>query len=149
MVNNESTKVTLVGCRLAKEGQEFIYWGESPDCSGCKIKGTCNNLEAGRKYRVEKIRNGTVHGCYLHDQGVMVVEVSRTPVVATIESKKAVPGAKINFEPIKCSEINCEFYGYCYPKGLKSGDKCTIVNVMDDVDECLRGKSLKKVELSL
>ncbi|MFP4654787.1 MAG: UPF0179 family protein [Methanohalobium sp.] len=147
-MTNKDIKVTLIGCRLAKEGQEFIYWGESPDCSGCKIKNTCNNLEIGRKYRVEKIRSDTVHGCYLHDQGAMVVEVSRASVVAAIESKKAVPGAKINFESIKCDEIDCEYHKFCYPKGLKNGDKCTIINVLDDVEVCSRGKSLKKVELS-
>jgi hypothetical protein len=41
-------------------------------------------------------------------------------------------------------------YELCHPLGLMDGDKCTITNILGNIDdECAMGYSLKKVELKL
>ena len=58
------TKVTLVGTVLAKQGIEFIYEGEVYGCETCKVKKACNNLQAGRKYRIVSVQDNSprMHG---------------------------------------------------------------------------------------
>ncbi|MDG6243546.1 MAG: UPF0179 family protein [Methanolobus sp.] len=142
------TIITLIGSRLAKEGGDFIFMGESRECKKCKLKKTCMNLEPGRKYRVVKLRAGTVHECFIHDGGVMTVEVESSPIVAAIESRKAVVGSKIGYEHPKCKEFTDNVYDILYPEGLKEGDKCTVVKVLGPMDEdAVSGCSLKMVEL--
>jgi uncharacterized protein (UPF0179 family) len=144
------TTITLIGSRLAREGEDFIFMGESRECKKCKLKRTCLNLEPGRKYRVVKLRGDTVHECFIHDSGVMTVEVESSPVVAAIESRKAVVGSKVSYEPPKCKEFNDSIYDILYPEGIKEGDKCTVLKVLGSMDESMvSGCSLKKVELKL
>ncbi|MDD2440000.1 MAG: UPF0179 family protein [Methanosarcinaceae archaeon] len=142
------TKITLIGSRLAKEGLEFIFKGEMPECEKCRLRNTCLNLESGRRYRIERIRNNEVHKCFLHEGGVLAVDVSRAPVPATMESRKAVEGARFVYEPPKCDTKDCKEYESCHPQALLSGDKCKIVEVLENIDtECTAGHSLKKVKL--
>jgi len=148
-MTESDTKITLIGSRLAREGLEFIFKGEMPECSKCRLKNTCLNLERGRRYRVEKIRNNEIHECFLHDSGVLAVDVSRAPIEATVESRKAVDGAKIMYESPKCGKKDCSEYETCHPEGLVRGDKCKIVEVMESLDvACDAGYSLKKVKLA-
>ena len=151
MVDNETkeTKITLIGSRLAKEGLEFIFNGEMPECKKCRLKNTCLSLEPGRRYRVEKIRNNEIHECFLHDNGVMAIDVSRVPILATVESRKAIEGARIMYESPKCNQRDCKEYEVCHPEGLVAGDRCKIVDVVESLDSlCEAGYSLKKVRLA-
>jgi uncharacterized protein (UPF0179 family) len=146
---DNDTKITLIGSRLAKEGLEFIFKGEMPECKKCRLKNTCLNLEAGRRYRVENIRNNEIHECFLHDNGVVAIDVSRVPVLATVESRKAIEGARIMYEPPKCDKKDCSVYRVCHPEGLLKGDRCKIVAVVESLDsQCEAGYSLKKVKLA-
>ncbi|MDW7732642.1 MAG: UPF0179 family protein [Methanolobus sp.] len=149
-MTDTDTMITLVGSRLAKEGEEFIFLGESRECQKCKLKRTCLSLEPGRKYRVVKLRSDTVHECFIHDSGVLAVEVVNSPIMAAIDSKKAIAGARISYERPKCSDFDDSLYDLMYPEGLRNGDKCTVCKVIDSIDEeLLSGCSLKKVELNL
>ncbi len=149
-MTDNNTTITLIGSRLAKEGEDFIFMGESRECKKCKLRRTCMNLEPGRKYRVVKLRGDTVHDCFVHDGGVLTVEVETSPIVAAIESRKAVVGSKISYEPPKCQEFDDSVYEILYPEGLREGDKCTVVKVLGTMDdEMVQGCSLKKVELKL
>lgn len=142
------TKITLIGSRLAKEGLEFIFKGKMPECDKCRLKNTCLNLEPGRRYRIERIRNNEIHQCFLHDSGVLAVDVSRAPVLTTVESRKAVDGARFVYEPPKCGKKDCKVYETCHPEELLKGDRCKIVEVLENIDtECAAGYSLKKVKL--
>lgn len=143
------TKITLIGSRLAREGLEFIFKGEMPECKKCRLKNTCLNLEPGRRYRVVRIKSKDIHECFLHDSGVLAVDVSRAPITASVESRKAVEGAKIMYEPAKCGKRECGEYETCHPEGLLKGDKCKIVEVLESLDsKCEAGSSLKKVKLA-
>jgi hypothetical protein len=140
--------VTLVGTKLTKEGDEFVFLGESKKCEGCKLKNSCMNLEVGRRYRIEKVRDEIKHDCFIHEDGVCVVEVVEPPIKATIEARKALKGSKIVFEPIDCEEKNCEVFDFCHPLGLKEGDRCTICEVIGNASgDCKKVFSLKLVEL--
>ncbi|ETA68998.1 MAG: uncharacterized protein PWQ51_1460 [Methanolobus sp.] len=144
------TTITLIGSRLAKEGEDFVFMGESRECKKCKLRRTCMNLEPGRKYRVAKIRGDTVHECFIHEGGVLTVDVETSPIVAAIESRKAVVGSKVSYELPKCKEFDDSVYDILYPEGLKEGDKCTVIKVLGPMEEgMVSGCSLKKVELKL
>ena len=129
---------------------EFIFEGESNECNKCKLKNTCLNLEKGRKYKVVRIKTPTIHECFLHDGGVIAVEVVRSPVVAILDSRKAIRGAKISYEPPKCNNVPDDMYDLFFPEGMRTGDKCTVTDILDNIeDEDICAISLKKVELQL
>ncbi|MCD4703178.1 MAG: UPF0179 family protein, partial [Methanosarcinaceae archaeon] len=125
--------ITLIGPDLTKESLEFIFEGEAPECNTCKLKNTCMSLEKGRRYQISKILNETVHNCPLHDGGARVVEVIMAPIIAAIDSKNAIKGAKIKYSAPKYDGTDSEIYDLCHPLGLKDGDKCTISEILGTV----------------
>ena len=147
---DSDTIITLVGSRLANEGISFTFMGETPDCDKCNLKSTCMNLEKGRIYTITNVRNTTVHDCAIHDGGVIAVDVMLAPVTCSIDSRKAVEGSQTRYESPNCDELDCDMYETCHPKGIKNGDKCTIAQVIGNLDgECILEYSLKKVELAV
>ena len=144
----EGTNVTLIGNRLAKIGNEFVFNGSTAECENCKLKNSCLNLDVGRRYRILRLRGGTEHDCPIHDLGVVAVEVTESPIITTIESRRAFDGSKIFFEPIPCDNRGCNVYELCHPTGLNDGDRYTISKVIGDLpDKCSKDLSLKLVEL--
>ncbi len=140
--------VTLIGANLAKEGEEFIFWGASKRCEECRLKNSCTNLEVGRRYRVVKVRNEIKHDCYIHEGGVCVVEVTESTIQAAINSSRAFKNSKIVFEPAHCEETTCTLFDSCHPAGLRAGDRCTILEILGDLpDECADGRALKLVAI--
>ena len=81
----EGRIVTLIGAKYAKVGEEFFFLGLSERCELCKLKHSCMTLAIGRKYRIEKVRDELKHDCYIHEDGVCVVEVIEPPVTVAIE----------------------------------------------------------------
>ncbi|MCS3923053.1 UPF0179 family protein [Methanosalsum natronophilum] len=146
----DETIITLIGTRIAKKGLEFIFEGECPECSKCRLKNICMRLEKGRKYQIVNIRNETLHDCFIHDQGVVAIEVIKAPIKTTLQSRKAINGSKVVYESQKCNDDSCEIYKICNPKGIKDGDKATITEIVENVeDKCNKGKSLKVVKMQL
>jgi len=140
-------KVTLVGIKQAKKGFKFIHLGPSEQCYGCPLYKTCmENLEKGRIYEIVKVR-GIKHTCKLHEEGVVVVEVQEAEIEATINKRAAFEGAIITFHPQRCSENSCKFLKFCFPRGLKDGDKCKILKIEEKNIECLLGRNLALVRL--
>ncbi|MCL2550477.1 MAG: UPF0179 family protein [Methanimicrococcus sp.] len=145
-----ASKITVIGNRLAKPGETFYFLEEQAECKKCKIRGTCLNLDSGRKYEVVSVRNSTLLDCELHDGGVLAVNVKKAPIEAFVDSKKAVVGAKISFDPVKVKSVddddapNVELFA---PKGLLKGDKCVVKEVFEGVEK--DGKTYKRVILVL
>src|SRR5574341_1395467 len=110
--------ITLIVTKLAKIGNEFIFKGAAKDCEVCKLNKTCLMLNIGSKYKIVSIRNGGKLECSVHDSGVCAVEVVETPIVIGIETRKAIKGSKVVFEPIACKLSGCENYMICRPAGL-------------------------------
>ena len=144
----ESRSTTLIGVKLAKVGEEFIFLGAARECEDCKLRSTCMNLEEGRRYRIEEVKEDVRHDCPLHDGGVCVIRVVEPPITVAIEARKAFEGSKIVFEPPECDKNECEQYELCHPPGLKRGDKCTILRTLGNLpDACTKGHLLKLVEV--
>jgi len=139
--------VTLCGRDWAKVGTEFTYLGGKAECENCKLKRTCLRLRTGSKYKIVGLRDGTPQECSLHDEGVVAVEVVELPILALIDSKMAVEGAKLHFER-RCNVIDCPMYNLCSPVELQNGDAVFVERIIGDAPEkCQKGFSLKVVEL--
>jgi uncharacterized protein (UPF0179 family) len=148
-----ATKITVIGARLAKPGEAFFFLDETEECKKCNIRGTCLNLDSGRKYRIVSVRNNNLLTCALHDGGVLAVVVENAPIEAYIDAKKAVSGVKIVYEPIKQKEEtqenpqNPQEQELFAPKGLMKGDKCLVKEVFEGIER--DGKTYKRVNLVL
>ncbi len=146
-MSEASTQITLIGTKLATIGMEFTFNGPTPECETCKLRNTCINLEPQRRYRVLGVRGDLVHECPIHEAGVRAVEVAESPIIAAFDARKAFPGSKIVFEPVRCDQTECSMYEICHPAGLKEGERYTIVEVVGEApEECPRGNVLKLVE---
>jgi uncharacterized protein (UPF0179 family) len=145
-MTESKTKVTLVGTVLAKQGVEFIYEGETPECDTCKVKKACNNLQKGRKYRIVSVRT-THHECLVHLNGATAVEVMEAPITILINPDMAIVNSRIKPE-ISCNKSECRSFDLCRPEGVVNGEKYVVTDVLGNApDICEKGRSLKLVEI--
>jgi uncharacterized protein len=145
-VGEAKTKVTLIGSEIAKAGLEFIYEGAIPECGACSLRKACNNLKAGKRYRVVGVRKAT-HDCPVHFNGASAVEVVDAAVPALIHADMAIKNTRISFE-CTCSQTGCEGYLLCHPDGAVEGEKYTVAAVKGNApNTCEKGKALKLVDL--
>lgn len=143
------TTVTLIGDRLATEGQEFVYHGAAAGCAGCPYRSQCLNLTEGRRYRVTDVRdNAQLLDCAMHDNGVRAVEVEPAPVAANVASRGAYAGSKATLEG-PCPHTDCPSHEYCVPEGAAFDEEYRIRSVAGEPphDHCPLGRSLTLVEL--
>lgn len=144
------TKVTLIGTRLAADGQEFVYQGEASGCEGCPYRSQCLNLSPGVKYRVTDVRDGAqVLDCAVHDTGVQAVEVEPVSIPANVSSRNAYAGSKVTLEG-PCPHTECPSHEFCEPDGAEFGEEYRIQNVLGDPphDHCLLDRDLTLVEFA-
>ena len=147
-MEESDTIITLIGTRLAKVGNEFIFKGAAKECEPCKFNKTCLGLNQGSKYRIVNLRNSARLECFVHDSGVCAVEVIEAPIRIAIESRKAIKGSKIAYEQLSCNYPDCDNFVLCHPAGIKAGDKFSIIEVEDDLEEpCNKNYQLKVVEI--
>jgi len=147
-MEESDTIITLIGTRLAKVGIEFIFKGAAKECEPCKFNKTCLGLNQGSKYRIVNMRNSAKLECFVHDSGVCAVEVIEAPIRMAIESRKAIKGSKIAYEQLSCNYTDCDNFVLCRPSGIKAGEKFSIIDVEDDIDEpCNKNYQLKVVEI--
>src|SRR5659263_100144 len=146
-MEESDTLITLIGTRLAKVGNEFIFRGAAKECEPCKFNRTCLGLNQGSRYKIVNLRNSAKLECFVHDSGVCAVEVIEAPIRMAIESRKAIKGSKIAYEP-PCNNQNCENYPICRPSGMQTGEKFVITDIEGDIFEsCRKGYSMKIVEV--
>ena len=147
-MEESDTLITLIGTRLAKVGNEFIFRGAAKECEPCKFNKTCLGLNQGSKYRIVNLRNSAKLECFVHDSGVCAVEVIEAPIRMAIESRKAIKGSKIAYEQLSCNYPDCDNFVLCRPSGIKAGEKFSIIAVEDDIEEpCNKNYQLKVVEI--
>ncbi len=140
------TLVTLIGEKIAKEDNEFIYVGPNNDCRNCKLKTVCFNLKPGRKYKIKKIREKR-HSCSIHEGNTAVVEVIEMPLIVAVE-KNLIEENTIKIEKKnECKNIGCENFELCNNLSLQNEKTYVIKNVYDPII-CPIGHDLEKVELS-
>ena len=137
--------ITVCGKDWAEVGIEFTYLGGGKECENCKINKVCLKLKKGCKYKIVGLRNGEVHPCPLHDEGVVAVEVVELPLIVAVESKMAVEGMKISIEN-SCFEVNCVYYNLCNPIEFES-EEFVVEKVIGGNVDCKNGRKLTLVEL--
>ncbi len=144
-MDNVNKIITLCGKDWAVIGMEFTFLGGKEECENCKLKKVCLKLKEGSKYKIVGLRNGEVHNCPLHDEGVVAVEVVELPIMAAVDAKAALEGAKIDFDR-KCKNFDCEFFCLCNPREI--GEKeSAIIEKVGEAFECPKGRTMKIVEL--
>jgi len=125
-------QVTLIGTRLADEGQEFVYRGEAAGCEGCPYRSQCLNLDEGVKYRVTDVReNAQTLDCAVHDDGVTAVEVEAVPVRSNVASKQAYAGNRTTL-PGPCPHVDCPSHELCVPDGAEMDAEYRIEEVVGE-----------------
>ncbi len=142
------TTITLVGTRLATEGSEFVYHGESEACEGCPYRDQCLNLTESRRYEVVDIRDGaSTLECAVHDTGVTAVEVEPAPIEANVASSSAFAGSKVSLEGA-CPHTECPSHEYCEPDGAEFDAEYRIDEVLGDPphDYCMLDRDLTLVQ---
>ena len=135
--------VTLIGEKLAKEDEEFIYLGPQNDCRNCKLKTVCFNLKPGRRYKITNIRDKR-HSCNVHEGTAVVIEVQELPIYTSID-KKLSEGIITKIEKENCGSIGCPNHELCNIT-LQKDKKYKIAKVYENVD-CPMGFDLKRAEL--
>lgn len=135
--------VTLIGERLAKKNDEFMYLGPNNDCRNCKLKTVCFNLKPGRSYKITKVRDKK-HNCNTHEGTAVVVEVEKQPILTAID-KKHTEGSKADIEKIDCNNIGCEYYDLC-KMNIQKDKKYVIKKIHGDIN-CPIGHQLQKAEI--
>ena len=140
--------VTLVGKGQAKVGEVFIHKGPGSKCAECEYSQVCvENVKSGRVYEIVKVRDKTLF-CKKYEMEMQVVEVVNAKIPSAIPSKQAIPGVIITFRTPICEDEKCAYYDLCFPEGLKSGDRCEVLEVIQSV-RCSLGSPRKKVLLRL
>jgi len=137
--------VTLIGEKLAKEGNEFVYLGPNNECRNCKLKTVCFNLKLGRHYKITKIREKR-HNCNIHEGTAAVVEVQELPILAAID-KELSAGHSTKIEKKDCRNIGCDNYEFCCNIALQNDKTYKITKTYKSID-CPIGNELQKAELT-
>ncbi|TQS78781.1 MAG: hypothetical protein A3Q59_00185 [Methanomethylophilus alvi] len=117
--------LTLIGKERAEAGRRFVYIGPEPECSECKVRDICLNLEKGSEYMVRKPRR-PVHECALTGEQMQVVEVEKVSREGSVDTKLALEGATVQFKAAACGQTGCPHYLQCNPPGIEDGTKVTI-----------------------
>lgn len=140
--------LTLIGTRLATEGEEFVYWGEADACEGCPYRDQCLTLTEGRRYQVTSVReNASTLDCAVHDTGVTAVEVEPVGMKANVPSENAYAGGKSELAG-SCPHTGCPSHEYCIPLGAEQETQYRIASVEGEPphEHCRLDRDLTLVE---
>jgi uncharacterized protein (UPF0179 family) len=140
--------VTLIGSGQAKIGTVFIHKGPGSKCLDCEYSRVCvQNVESGRVYEIVGVRDKFLP-CSQYETEMRVIEVTDAKIPSSLPIKQAIQGAVVVFQAPECGSEECESHELCFPLGLKSGDKCEVLEVTETF-QCPLGASRKKVVLRL
>ena len=145
---NSKRIVTLIGSGQAKLGTVFIHKGPGSKCLDCEYSKVCvQNVESGRVYEIVGVRDKFLP-CRQYETEMRVVEVTDAKITSSLPTKQAISGAVVVFQAPECRNEGCESYELCFPLGLKSRDRCEVLEVTETF-QCPLGASRKKVVLRL
>lgn len=139
-----NSRITVVGKNQARVGFEFEFHGPATECKTCELLKPCmERLERNRIYRVVAMRKPT-ELCRIHHQGGYIVEVQEPHIETTIFRRLAIQGVSLGFPQKECDRVTCVNYPRCFPAGLKSDEKCRVLEVNESVN-CPIGLELVRV----
>ena len=83
--------ITLIGKDLAKEGNEFVFYGPAEECETCRFKASCvDSLEKNRRYKIIEVRDNE-QKCRIHAENIVIpVEVERSNITLLSPPSKSV-----------------------------------------------------------
>lgn len=140
--------ITLISTGQAKIGRVFIHKGPGSKCKECEYFNVCvKNLKTDRVYRIYNVRE-RILSCRSYETEMKVVEVKHAETPSAGQAKQAIKGAVITFKTPDCNEIHCDNFSLCFPRGLKTGDRCKVLRVTKNLS-CCQSYPLKKVFLQL
>lgn len=142
-------KISLIGLDLAKEGLEFTFSGPLVGCTECRIKNVCFNLDAGKTYRILKVREKE-NPCFVFNQDkVATVELEEVPEFAHMQyGKKIQEGSSVTLNSMNCDQITCPYIEKCNILHMREGTRA-VINKVENKLECLKGYDMRKVSVSL
>jgi uncharacterized protein (UPF0179 family) len=142
-------KISMVGTSLAKEGQMFTYIGMTEECIECKFNKVCQDMVAGRRYKVTALRDKE-HDCPIHEGGkVRVVEVEETEIEMSIPSRKALEGALVKLEEEECPLTWCSNHRLCRRNIYGAEELKVNITAVHEELKCPRELKLKRSVVTL
>lgn len=146
---NKTTKISLIGVDLAKEGLEFTFVTPLVGCAECRIKNVCFNLEPGRKYKITKVRD-KINPCFVFNgDKVATVEVEDLTNYANIQQgKKLQEGSTVTLASMGCDNYACPNIETCNLIHVREGTKA-VVDKIEGKLECPKGYDLRRVAVTL
>ncbi|MGA7923070.1 MAG: UPF0179 family protein [Thermoplasmata archaeon] len=139
------TDITLLSRKQASVGYEFTYLGGAPVCRTCPYRHACLTLDAGRRYRVTRVRP-VEHPCALQEVSAAVVEVEAVAQPLVVEARSAIVGSHVQTGRYACSRLDCPNWGICAGPFLPPRQRFRIEHVHAEPAECRIGRSLKLVD---
>ena len=105
--------ITLIGEKLANEGESFIFYEPAEECSKCRFKASCiDSLEEGHKYVITEVRD-VEQKCPIHEgEKVKVVVVEKGETTILTDSKGVLKGLALNLI-VKAVQIRIVTIGIC------------------------------------
>ncbi len=143
------SKISLIGVDQAREGNVFTFVTPLQTCGECRIKNVCFNLEAGKTYRISKVREN-VNPCFVYDQGkVSTIEVEEVDESLNIRyGNRLQEGSKINVSGMKCDHISCPEIETCNLIHKKDSMKVTVNRINEKID-CPKGYDMRRVSVKI
>jgi uncharacterized protein (UPF0179 family) len=138
--------ITLISKEQARVGFEFVYQGAAPVCRTCPYRHACLTLDAGRRYRVAKVRP-VEHPCALQEVSANVVEVEPIPRTLVVDARSAIVGSAVDAARYACSRLDCPNWDYCAGPSLPVRQRFHVQSVHPSMAECRIGRTLKQVEV--
>lgn len=137
--------ITLIGKKLAREGESFLFYEAAEECSSCRFKATCvDSLIPGHMYTITEVRD-VEQKCPIHEEEkVKVVAVEDAEICILTDSKGVFEGSNFTFSRKGCSNKDCDFRDMCYPDGILKEEKCTYIKDLGKFKDCPRGNQLQK-----
>jgi len=77
----------------------------------------------------------------------MLVEVEPAEIQFLLPPELAVEGAIITFMRPDCTKTLCERSHLCFPDGIRDGDKCEVLKVVNPNVECALGSKVTLVSV--
>ncbi len=137
--------ITLLATRQARVGFEFVYHGGAPVCRTCPYRNACLTLDAGRRYRVTRVRS-VEHPCVLQETSARVVEVTPVARSFAVEARGAIVGSSLDVERYDCGRLDCASWAVCAGPDVPTRQRFRIERVEPGPAECRIGRSLRRVE---
>ncbi|HEV2166984.1 MAG TPA: UPF0179 family protein [Thermoplasmata archaeon] len=138
-------EITLLSKEQANAGFEFVYQGGAPVCRTCPYRHACLTLDAGRRYRVVRVRP-VEHPCALQEVAANVVEVEPIARSLVVEARGAIPGSSVDVGRFACSRLDCPNWDICAGPSLPSKQRYRVERAAPSLAECRIGRTLKQVE---